>query len=164
MSDELPPIAEDHPIQEIWRLNRIIGTVEGKIELAKEGDAYAARQLLALFNHYVKRREKNPPWRLDKPEMPDALIKYLADCFREILTGDSADKALHLKTGQRKRPPLTYDKKQERCRIGYYVSLYMDRESLTLEDASLKAATEFNISPSTAEKAYKTYMVVTAKK
>ena len=164
MSDELPPISKDHPIQEIWRLNRIFGTVEGKIELAKDGDTYAARQLLALFNHYVKRRTKNPPWRLDKPEVPDALIKYLADCFQEIITGESADKALHLKTGQHKRPPLTCDKKRKRCRVGYHVSLYMDRESITLEDASSKAATEFNVSPSTAEKAYKKYMVVKAKK
>ncbi|MER2556173.1 MAG: hypothetical protein ABTQ93_01650 [Candidatus Competibacter denitrificans] len=141
-----------------------MGTVEGKIVLAKDGDSYAARQLLALFHHYVKRRENNPPWRLDKVEIPDALNKYLAECFLNILAGESADESLYLITGLRKRPRLTCEKKQERCRIGYHVSNYMIYEHLSLEDAAEKAAREFNVSPSTAEKAYKSYMVVKTKK
>ncbi|MDG4563196.1 MAG: hypothetical protein P9E88_18085 [Candidatus Competibacter sp.] len=142
--DDLP---DDHPFKELGRIHRKMNTLEGRIELAKNGETEAARLLLIDFYNKA----------IDKKAIPNELNEYFAYCFWRILKGDKPEIALNLNTGENKRPSLTYREKWKKMKLGYRVLLCMGRENLSLEDASAKIAIESNVSQSTAEKAYKTY-------
>ncbi len=139
---------DDHPFKELGRTHRKMNTLEGRIDLAKDGETEAARLLLIDFYNMATSKET----------IPNELNEYFAYCFWRILKGDKPEIALNLKTGENNRPSLTYRQKWKRMWLGYRVLICMGREYLSLEDASAKIAAESNVSPSTAEKAYKTYM------
>lgn len=142
--DDLP---FDHPMKELGRIQFKMLTLKGRIELAKAGETDVAEQLLSEFSTIA----------ISNFPIPNELGRYFADCFWRIYMGEKPEIALNLKTGENKRPPLTFQQKKEKWWIGQMVAVCMDRENLSLEDASAKIAAESNISQSTAEKAYKTY-------
>ncbi len=85
-------MAEEKPTVET--LMEQMRSVELLIELAKDGDSYAAGRLLADF---VLRHD------LGKQPKP-ILIEWLCDCFSEVILGNkTADVALGLKPGKGKR-------------------------------------------------------------
>ncbi len=143
--DDLP---DDHPFMELGKIHRKIHTLEGRIELAKDGELDAARGLLMDFYGMVE----------NKQAIPNELNRYFSYCFLRILKGENPEIALNLSTGKNKRPSLSYRQKWERLWLGWRVLECMGDEYLSLEDASAKIAAESNVSQSTAEKAYKNYL------
>lgn len=137
----------DHPFKELGRTHRKMNRLEGRIELAKDGETDAARRLLIDFYTMAASKET----------IPNELNEYFAYCFWRILKGEKPEIALNLKTGESKRPSLSYREKWKKMELGYRVLMCMGRENLSLDDASTKIAIESNVSQSTAEKAYKTY-------
>lgn len=143
--DDLP---DDHPFIELGRIHRKMNTLEGRIELAKNGETEAARLLLIDFYNMA----------ISKETIPNELNEYFSYCFWRILKGDKPEIALNLNSGENRRPSSTYREKRKKMQLGYEVLMCMGREYLSLEDASAKIAAKSNVSQSTAEKAYKTYM------
>ena len=91
--DDLP---DDHPLVELGRIHRKMNTLEGRIELAKNGETEAARLLLIDFYNKA----------ISKETMPTELNEYFAYCFWRILKGDKPEIALNLNTGENRRPSL----------------------------------------------------------
>lgn len=149
-------IPDDHPIHRIWNYNRKQGRLDGEIELAKEGDPYSARQLLALFHDIVSNTERCLGARR---EVPKELEDYLAECFESILKGEDPKVALNLSSGKPGRRKLSSVEEQNQADIGYTVACKME-DGDNLEVASEKAAAEHHVSESTAKKAYLKYMKV----
>lgn len=164
-------IPSDHPIRRVWRANRKLSSISGKIELAKEGDTYAARQLLALYVTLVRRRESCPSWRYPDP-IPPELESYIADRFAQILKlkgtaklAEKAGQALLITSGRKGGCSLTSAQEQELSSIGYRVACVME-ENLAKHGKELKTkaaaavAKEVGVSMQTALNAYETYMKV----
>lgn len=129
------------------------------IQLATNGDASAAKELLTEFICAAKVRAF-PMANFDVPPPPhDLLINYFADCFFKIVRGESASKALNLTTGDRKRPPLNALQRFNRLLLGARVANLMEKEKLTLEVASENISEQHKnrFSPSTAKQAYLAY-------
>lgn len=87
--DDLP---DDHPFIELGRIHRKMNTLEGRIELANDGEIDAARMLLIDFYNMV----------IDKKDVPNELNRYFSYCFWRILKGEKPEIALNLKTGKEK--------------------------------------------------------------
>ena len=143
--DDLP---DDHPFIELGRIHRKMNTLEGRIELAKNGETEAARLLLIDFYNKT----------IDKKAIPNELNEYFAYCFWRILKGDKPEIALNLSAGKNERPSLSYQQKWKRMWLGFEVLMCMGEENLSLDDASVKIADKSNVSQSTAKRAYINYM------
>jgi hypothetical protein len=125
---ELPPILEDHPIQEIWKINRL--DTAGLIELAKSGDTDAAKDLMSRYVRMRKLVLKERALGCYLPAYPcethvlleEYILESIASSYR---TGD-ANKGFNLKNKERNRPKSTYKEKLEHCRIGYRVAELRD--------------------------------------
>lgn len=162
MNDDKPPIPEDHPIREIWETGRKRATLPGLIELAESGDKGAARDLLALFVFRQGTPDDLGRQRIHQQE----LLDYLARCFNDILKSgcnpELAGKALHLTTGENKRPKLSFREREAKARIGWKVADCMRTKGLTLEDATAEIGSQENVSQGKAKESYLKYMVVKA--
>jgi len=167
--NELPEIPDDHPIREHWRNSKLLQSVPGRIQLAKEGDSYAAKQLLALFIRQVGFFQRQLGF-MDKRHAiqttldPD-LLEYLCDCFRKICEGDSAGVALHLRPGKRIKPKLNYKEIREKVSIGSHVASCIDENmerfgKRDVNGAYAEAANKFGVSISTARDAYNDYIKI----
>lgn len=126
-----PDIPDDHPIREIWEKGRQMTTLAGEIELAKSGDAGAANNLLKLLSY----RQLNPDDLGRQRIQQKELLDYLAECFNAIQAGTPPSVALHLTTGKKGRPELSFMEKERHCLIGWKVAHCMNTENLSLEDA-----------------------------
>lgn len=161
MSDDKPPVPDDHPIQELWHNNELLRSVAGTIELAEESDAYAARELLALFCRQVHSHKRqltlmDPKHPIQKIIDP-GLLDYVCECFSQILAGEKPSVALNLTTGKKGRPKRTADQIEKAARIGYHVVVCL-REGMTENEAFYAATLKFHVSESTARDAYRDFM------
>ena len=153
-------LADDHPIQEHWRNNKLLHSIEGTIQLAKEGDRYAAKRLLTIFVCQIGRYQK--ALNAENPYVPippdPKLLEYVKNCLTATIAGESADIALNLRKGKgRGRDKSNARQIGESVRIGYHVSEAMTRGE-SLENATINIARKFNVSESKAQKAYSRYM------
>lgn len=159
MSD-YPPIPEDHPIQEIWKLNRI--DVDGYIQLARDGDNDAAKVLLARYAHLL-RQEQDDLSRGVKiinrgyQEYKDKLEHYILDAIIDTLRVGDANYGFNLIHAKNHRPKLTFRQKQQQCRLAYQVAKIID--STQSENKGFEIAEiELGIKKSTCRAAYAKYM------
>ncbi|MCP4091802.1 MAG: hypothetical protein GY746_18715 [Gammaproteobacteria bacterium] len=152
-------IANDHPIREIWELNKL-----DQLELAKRGDRQALKSIFAQFRYQAKKSEEKwgsgylitEGWY----KFPPTVIEFLKDCFGEIIVNHtSPNDAFQWTDGTRGGRKLDPSKKMERARMGYEVACLMN-EGESLEDAAAIVAEKCSVSESTTEKAYKTYMAI----
>ena len=154
-------IPADHPIRKTWEANRKLGSTAGKVELARGGDKYAARQLLALFLNQINRSEDYEARGVKPlshvPMVPsNELTRYFRQCFEEILQGKDPKAALNL-SGHRR---YTADDHQRLAEIGYAMATKIDEYGRGGYDrAKVETATEFLVSEGTADRAYQTYML-----
>jgi len=142
--DDLP---DDHPFKVLGRAQQKTYSIQGRIELAKEGDSEIARLIMTEFYNGV----------IGKKPIPREINEYIAYCFWRILKGENPEVALNLKTGKSSRPSLTHNERMKKFDMGFAVLVCMGKKNLSLEEASAEVAEKWNVSPSTAEKAYKDY-------
>ena len=153
----------DHPIWKAW--SAFDGaTTEGEAELAKAGDAGAARGMLEtfLFQLELDQRDKvrgaNFPDGNRRLVENNALTQYLAECFERILDGEDPRIALNLGDGKKRRPKDSAEK-----HLHLYIIGMMFAEKLKAhgrggyDKAKAEIAKEMFCSEGTAERAYKTY-------
>jgi len=159
MSDNKPPIPDDHPIRKVWENNQ-----KSQTDLAKEGDKDAIKAVLQQFRYQVYlstgkwKPEENEPKRLYR--IDSATIAYLAECFDKIADGWTPNEAFNW-PGKQSHPELTADEKHERAVIGWEVSRLYKKHG---GDLSLTAAAKAvakkrnNISWHQAKACYERYM------
>lgn len=155
-------IPDDHPIRALWRNNELQQSVQGLIQLAREGDAHAAKELIAMFNFngrkHIKNIEALGPHRAANDTTMKELLEYVFECFADVLNGEKADISLNLTTGKKGRPKKNYSDMQKESRIGYHVVLQMRDEKITLEQACEDIAAREHVSAKFAKDAYIKYM------
>ena len=169
--DDIPPVPDDHPIQKYWRNNKLLHSVPGTIQLAKEGDSHAAKLLLDIFIRQVgffqrQLRYMDQRHSIQNVIDPD-LLAYLCNCFREVCKGESAGVALNIRPGKekRKRPKLNYKEIKEKVFVGRQVALCV-RENLDrlgkkdLDSAFAEVANKLGVTISEARTSYNTYLKI----
>ncbi|MDA0983513.1 MAG: hypothetical protein O3A06_10870 [Proteobacteria bacterium] len=86
--------------------------MEDWIRRAQAGDVQAARAILDDFVGAVRQNTDRRGGPHRKPsgigtQIDERAIRYLAECFKKILDGVSADKALGVKPGESGRPKMS---------------------------------------------------------
>ena len=108
MTSEIP---QDHEIQEVWRNNKALRTVEGCIEMADAGDRHAIGVLMGSFIAKVENGCAPHP----------EVLKWVADAFLKILGQEKADVAFGLTTRKKGRRPLDSKALETRAEIAHFV-------------------------------------------
>lgn len=146
MTSEIP---QDHEIQEVWRNNKSLRTVEGCIALADAGDRHAIDILMGSFIAKVENG------RAPHSEV----LKWAATAFLAVLGGESADVAFGLRPGpggkRPKRDSKALEKRAKAANLMFSNSSPDEHGSVVR--AVRDAADKFGISESDARKIYDAY-------
>jgi hypothetical protein len=163
--EKFPPISEDHPIREIWKINGL--DIAGYIKLAEDGDIDAAKYLMQL---YVRREIRTiedeltgftPIYSSDDLIWIAQLKRYILTALTDSYRTENATKAFNLQK-PKNRPNATYKEKLNHCRVGYLVARYID-DYRSVNKACEDVANEMNISKSKALHYYRKYMLLSKK-
>lgn len=153
-------IPGDHPIREIWELNKL--NFNGLIQLAKEGDKDAARLLLVRYVD-IKRQEEAEKERgvtpLGKNDYRLAIEQYILDSIKETLKTNDANKGFNLKRKSKTKAPASFKAKRNQCDIAYKIARLID-EGLANDYAYEIIAKEVSLSKRTVIGYYKKYMKI----
>lgn len=115
-------IPEDHPIHEIWKLNRL--DLKGLIELAKTGDVDAAKTLMAqyVYRKDIERIDKESGIKRIRRNEPDILEDYITEAIQLAYIVGNANVGFNLEHKNSHRPKSTYKEKRKQCDIAYFVA------------------------------------------
>lgn len=111
-------------------------TIEGICNAAYSGDADCARKALRFVVEFIA----------DEPEkIPFPVRSWLEGCLLDILNGEDPAQALNLKRKphQREYPSIDYWRMLRDSQLARGVSYWM-QEGMTLDEAALKIADEFD--------------------
>ena len=116
--------------------------IENYIRHANEGNPKSVLLLMSIFSNQVKRGE----------QVEDSLLEFVADCFKDILSGVKPAKALRL-TRPHRRPTKNFSRD---LNIAVKIRKMMD-EQITLEDAAAKLSEEYGLNESQLQNIYSKY-------
>lgn len=148
-----PKIPEDHPIREIWEINKKQHDINWVIKQALDGDVDYTKELWGIIT--LKAENERP--------LPPEIMEYLrliacgSGTRPGILSGAKPDEAMGYAKNGKGRPVLTGKQKIDRASLGYKVALLLD-ESGKLEHAAAVVAESEGVSVPAAKKAYQGYM------
>jgi hypothetical protein len=153
-------IPTDHPIQEIWRLNRL--DIDGYIELARGGDTDAAKCIMAKYAHLIRMEQLDRASGVTNmtagyDEYKAKLENYVLQSIRDSLKTGSADYGFNFDHADKSRPKLTFRQKLDQCSIAYQIAKI--RDSTTSDSAAFDIAENtLGIKKSQARALYEKYM------
>ena len=146
MSNEIP---DDHPIQKVWDNNAKVRTLEGTLEMARNGDKDA---ITTLMGNVIMKVENG---RTPTPE----IMGWIAEAFLRIINREPAGVAFGLRPGPGgTKRKLGYKALEKEAEVAHFmISNYDPNIRGSQKTAKLAACKKFGVSESFAQKAYDAY-------